>query len=97
MNSIVTSGKKHVAGAADTYAFCAKPRPELLYTDAHYKYYKFAVDKGTRMTEGKVVETCEEAGLKAVCAGPKSCQYNDESKCVITPLSNKSSPCGHIM
>ena len=31
---------------------------ELLYKDIQYEYYKVTVDKGTRMTEGKVPETC---------------------------------------
>ena len=89
-------GNSHVAGAGDTYAFCAKLKLGLLYTDANYKYYKVTVDIGTRMTAGKVPETCEEAGLKAVCPGPKGCHYNDESKCVVTPLSSKTK-CGNIM
>ena len=63
---MVTNGKNHVA-KDDTYAYCAKPRPVLLYKDTKFRYYKFTVDKGTRMTEGTVVETCLEAGagLKA--------------------------------
>ena len=72
-------GNRHVAGAGDTYAFCAKPKHKLLYTDGHYKYYKVEVHIGTRMTAGKVPETCEEAGLQAVCPGPKGCHNNDES------------------
>ena len=91
-------GNNHVAGSGDTYAFCAKPKLELLYIEYKYKYkyYKVTVDIGTRMTAGKVPETCEEAGLKAVCPGPKGCNYNDESKCVVTPLSSKTK-CGSIM
>ena len=85
-----------MAGSGDTYAFCAKPKLDILYTDASYQYYKVTVDIGTRMTAGKVPETCEEAGLKAVCPGPKGCNYNDESKCVVTPLSSKTK-CGSIM
>ena len=26
-------------------------------------------------------------GLQAVCAGPPGCQWNDVSKCLVTPLS----------
>ena len=36
-------GNRHVAGAGDTYAFCAKPKVGLLYTHDHYKYYKVEV------------------------------------------------------
>ena len=58
---MVTNGKNHEA-KYDTFAYCAKPRLVLLFKDTKFKYYKFTVDKGTRMTEGKVAETCEEAG-----------------------------------
>ena len=47
-----------------------------------------AVDNGTRLTEGKVSETCEAAGMRAVCSGPSSCKYTNVAKCVITPLSS---------
>ena len=36
--------------------------------------------------EGVVVDTCKEAGMEAVCAGPSSCSYSS-SKCLVTPLS----------
>ena len=58
---MVTNGKNHEA-KYDTFAYCAKPQPVLLFKDTKFRYYKFTVDKGTIMTEGKVVETCEEAG-----------------------------------
>ena len=64
---------------------------ELLYTDSQYKYYKVTVAKGTRMKEGKVPETCEAAGLRAVCPGSTSCRHTDQTKCDITPLSLSSS------
>ena len=64
---------------------------ELLYTDSQYEYYKVTVAKGTRMIKGKVPETCEAAGLRAVCPGSTSCQFTDQTKCDITPLSISSS------
>ena len=86
-------GNKHIAGEGDTFGLCAKPKQVLLHSDKQFEYYKVTVDKGTKMTEGKVVETCKEAGLEAVCPGPKGCRSNDEAKCVITPHSSKST-CG---
>ena len=59
----------------------------LLHTDRGYKYYKVPVGQGVRLTEGRVSETCAEAGLRAVCSGPQSCKYTDTSKCLVTPLS----------
>ena len=64
---------------------------ELLYTDSQYEYYKVTVAAGTRMISGKVPETCDAAGLRAVCPGSTDCSYNDQSKCDITPLSLPSS------
>ena len=63
---------------------------ELLYTDSQYKYYKVTVTSGTRMVSGKVTETCEAAGMEAVCSGPDtSCTHYNEDMCTITPLSTK--------
>ena len=50
--------------------------------------HQVIVDNGTRLTEGKVSETCEAAGMRAVCSGPSSCKYTNVAKCVITPLSS---------
>ena len=70
----------------------------FLYGDDQYEYYKVNVDKGTKMTTGKVVETCEKAGLKAVCPGDRKCVYTNEAKCAVTPLSTHitHSPCGYL-
>ena len=69
---------------------------ELLYTDSQFEYYKVTVAKGTRMIAGKVTETCEAAGMEAVCAGGPGrhgCSpillggpYKKDNKCTITPL-----------
>ena len=64
-----------------------KKNQMFLHRDTQYDYYKVTVKKGTRMTEGKVVETCEKAGLRAVCPGTIKCQYTNEAKCDVTPLS----------
>ena len=95
LGSWCTQGNSHTAGHdGDTFAYCAIPILEFLHSDSQYTYYKFPVDNGVKMTTGKVAETCEEAHLKAVCPGPKLCQYNDDAKCVITPLSTD---CHHPM
>ena len=59
----------------------------MLHTDSQFKYYKVPVAKGTTLTEGKVPETCEAAGMRAVCDGPSGCRYTNLAKCVVTPLS----------
>ena len=42
-----------------------------------------------------VSQTCEEAGMKAVCPGDDYCRHNDHpTKCLVTPLS---SSCGNIL
>ena len=59
----------------------------LLYSDGGYNYYKVPVPHGSRMREGRVSETCIDAGLRAVCSGPVSCKYTDTARCLVTPLS----------
>ena len=66
----------------------------FLYTEEGYNYYKVPVADGVRLKEGKVPETCAEAGLRAVCDGPEGCRYTDTSKCLVTPLSTN---CGGPM
>ena len=62
----------------------------LLYSRDGYEYYKVPVKHGEVLVEGKVAETCEAAGMKAVCLGPAGCGYTDTSKCMVTPLSTCS-------
>ena len=39
------------------------------------------VEHGERIENGKVAETCEKAGMKAVCWGDKTCGVNkDDSR-----------------
>ena len=87
-----------MAGEDDTFGLCAKPKQVLLHSDGEFQYYKVTVDKGTKMTTGKVVETCEKAGLKAVCPGDRKCKYTNEAKCAVTPLSTHftRTPCGYL-
>merc|ERR1712062_863821 len=41
---------------------CPKVEGDLLYSEEGYKYYKVPVADGHQLVEGKVVETCTEAG-----------------------------------
>ena len=67
---------------------------QLLYSDTQYgqDYYKVPVKKGEYMVEGKVAETCQAAGMEAVCSGPilnnpiYKCRYTDTSMCQVTHL-----------
>ena len=36
------------------------------------------VEHGERIENGKVAETCEKAGMKAVCWGDETCSVNKE-------------------
>ena len=41
----------------------------LLYNDTeHNKYFKVRVEPGIYLVEGAVVQTCDDAGMKAVCS-----------------------------
>ena len=49
-----------------------------MHKDNQYEYYKVTVAVGTRMTNDKVSETCESAGMKPVCHGPtRTCSHDD--------------------
>ena len=37
-----------------------------MYSDGGYEYYKVPVKHGERLVEGKVPQTCEAAGLRAL-------------------------------
>ena len=43
---------------------------------------------GDRLVGGTVYETCEAAGLQAVCFGHAWCWATDTSKCMVTPLTS---------
>ena len=49
------------------------------------------VRSGVTMHEGSVPDTCEAAGLKAVCAG-YGCTWRD-SRCLDVPLSVNGGSC----
>ena len=38
------------------------------------------VTHGESLVEGKVPETCEKTGMKAVCMGPNGCRWNNVSR-----------------
>ena len=48
---------------------------ELLKKFSGYEYYRVPVASDTRMVEGTVIETCEAAGLRAMCNGA-GCNYD---------------------
>ena len=78
----------------------------MLHKDEEFEYYKVVIDqsnpgeKGLHDTieNGRMLETCKAAGMKAVCPSPCGRTYNYHSipsrnhsiidlECVITPLS----------
>ena len=48
----------------------------ILYTMGYYDYYKVTVVSGTWLKKGVVADTCKEAAIEGVCAGPSSCSYS---------------------
>jgi hypothetical protein len=48
------------------------------------------IAKGKTLVEGTVADTCEEAGMRAVCSGPSGCEYNSD-RCVAIPLESAAS------
>ena len=66
----------------------------LYYEERGAKYYGIPVPRGTRMTEGAVADTCEAAGMRAVCAGDSNCRYSS-SRCEVVHFETKH--CGYTM
>ena len=58
------------------------PGSILYYEGRVAQYYGIPVPRGTRMTEGAVADSCEAAGMKAVCAGDCNCRYSS-SRCEV--------------
>ena len=58
---------------------------DLLYKGDGYCYYKVPVANGVKLIEGAVPDTCQAAGLEAVCAGA-NCPWRS-SRCKNVPLS----------
>ena len=69
-------------------------RSTKLHSDSTFDYFKVKVEAGVRMVEGATTTVCEKIGMSAVCQGPSGCNYNDESKCRVTPVSDT---CGSNM
>ena len=57
-----------------------------LFTSDNFNYYKVEVSNGLQMTTDTVVDTCQAAGLRAVCPGPSSCGHSNPT-CYATPLT----------
>ena len=56
----------------------------------NFYYYKVQVADGLRMMEDAIVQTCQGAGLKAVCPGGSECEYNSPD-CFVTPIMTTKS------
>jgi len=88
--SMCIDGKNLAASPGNTYyAICATEiaSTTLLLAGRESNIYKVPVPHGQLLTEGKVPETCENAGMKALCWGDASCSYTKKanSRCVTTP------------
>ena len=70
------------------------PGSILYYEERVAQYYGIPVPRGTIMTEGAVPDSCEAAGMKAVCAGDSNCRYSS-SRCEVVHF--ETSKCGHSM
>ena len=57
-----------------------------LFTSGNFNYYKVEVSNGSQMTTDTVLDTCQAAGLHAVCPGSSSCESSNPT-CYATPLT----------
>ena len=70
------------------------PGSTLYYEERGARYYGIHVPKDTRMTEGAVADTCEAAGMRAVCAGDSNCSWSS-SRCEVVHF--ETIKCGNPM
>ena len=66
---------------------------ERLYSSNGQTLFKVPVAYGTRLSEGSVPDTCEGAGMKAVCQGQAGCQFNS-ARCKVVSIETT---CGNIL
>ena len=49
---------------------------KLLYSSGGQALFNVPVARGTVMSEGAVPDTCEAAGMRAVCSAQSGCSFN---------------------
>merc|ERR1719193_643258 len=67
---------------------------KLYYEENGAQFYGIPVAEGTKITEGVVADTCEAAGMKAVCAGDSNCRWSS-NRCQVVDFEAR--PCGFTM
>merc|ERR1712142_1030672 len=60
---------------------------KLLYKEKGATYYGVPVKNGTTLTTGTVADTCDAAGMKAVCFGNKYCSHSS-SRCQVVDFED---------
>ena len=68
---------------------------KLYLEENDHFYYGVPVPNGKTMVEGTVADTCDAAGMRAVCEGPAGCKYNS-IRCQVVPPESALG-CGSAM
>jgi|ERR1712098_686534 len=69
---------------------------KLFYEEKGAKYYGIPVAKGVTLNTGVVADTCDAAGMRAVCNGDSSC-HNYSPRCEVVDLETFPGSCGNPM
>ena len=67
---------------------------KLYLQENGYSYYGVPVATGKTLVEGTVADTCEAAGMRAVCTGSADCKYYSK-RCEV--IKFETSNCGNPM
>merc|ERR1712142_1090339 len=81
------SNKDEILKCFDRKCGLVPPGSKLLYKEKGATYYGVPVKTGTTLTTGTVADTCDAAGMKAVCFGNKYCSHSS-SRCQIVDFED---------
>jgi len=76
------NGGSSCSGEAAESARCGS---KLYLNHNGRKFYGVPIPDGTRILEGVVADTCDAAGMRAVCGGDSSCKYSS-ARCQVVDL-----------
>merc|ERR1711892_691723 len=89
------NGGSSCNGEAIDSATCY-PGSKLYLEENGRKFYGVPVADGTTMIEGAVADTCDAAGMRAVCIGDSSCSYSS-ARCQVVDFEVAVNRCGNAM
>merc|ERR1711892_763091 len=88
------NGGSSCSGEAAESAPC--PGSKLYLEENGRKFYGVPIADGTTLVEGAVADTCDAAGMRAVCVGDSSCERSS-ARCQVVDFEVAVHRCGNAM